>query len=117
MLPRRISSSLTGLSLVAAAASIGGVSVTSSALEPSTNPDPPAPEVEMRATPLGYRVSVAQAMRETGTTSPSAAKRAKEKSIGRRLVYLPHVGAKQRTKALKRANAARAVELKREAGL
>jgi hypothetical protein len=49
----------------------------------------------------GSRVSIEQAMKETGTTSPSQALKA-FKARGARKGYVAHIGAKQRAKAIKR---------------
>ncbi len=62
----------------------------------------------------GFRdkMTVDEAMAKTGTTSPSEALRAHKAAIGakraRRTGYLPHVGAKQRAKALRKSNGSKA---------
>lgn len=63
-------------------------------------PTPPADPVRR-----GERMSIDRAMEATGSKSPSEAlRKAKQKNAN--YGYLPHVGAKQRAKALKRLAAA-----------
>ncbi len=52
----------------------------------------------------GHLMTIEEAMRQTGTSTPREARQAMNQGrVGRnRLVYLPHVGAKDRAKAAKR---------------
>lgn len=77
---------------------MSGVAVTVEEIksqEPPKEPPPADPVVR------GERMTIERAMELTGTTTPSAALRAaKEQNAA--YGYLPHVGAKQRAKALRR---------------
>lgn len=50
----------------------------------------------------GTQMTVERAMEITGTSTPREALKAMSAKTDKRLVYMPHVGAKQRAKALKR---------------
>lgn len=62
----------------------------------------PRRAVVQRGIKPGTQMTIEQAMELTGTTTPREALKAMSAQTEKRLVYMPHVGAKQRAKALKR---------------
>lgn len=72
-------------------------------------PEPPAalPEPVVR-NPISSRMTVAEAMANTGTSTPKQALKALNERGGKRYVYMPHTGAKERAKGLKQLEKERA---------
>lgn len=67
----------------------------------NTEPTPaPHPRTGTKSPQL---CTVEEAMERTGTNCPSAARKRMQESSSKRISYMPHAGAKQRAKALKRA--------------
>lgn len=66
--------------------------------------DPNMKNAVRKSTPV-QRMTIQQAMEQTGTSTPSEAlKKLNEGRHGRgRMIYMPHTGSKQKAKALKRA--------------
>lgn len=91
-----------GMGPLLAAASVATV-VFVDETTPAIKPDAKPKNLDEPRGELTNIMTVEDAMKSTGTTSPSAALRNKKHfSPGTNWGYLPHVGAKQRAKALKR---------------
>lgn len=103
--------------LAASAISSGALVVRSSEAspkEPEPVPEPVADENPHAILGRGGKLTVEQAMEKTGTQTPrQALDELNRIKAGRKYVYMPHIGAKQKAKAEKRRIAA----LKKSVGL